>query len=25
MEDGQILPEPGQEPAEWYAHDAVAD
>ena len=25
MEDGQILPEPGEEPAEWYAHDAVAD
>jgi len=25
MEDGHILPEPGEEPAEWYAHDAVAD
>ncbi|MDP7628174.1 MAG: hypothetical protein QF530_09740 [SAR202 cluster bacterium] len=25
MEDGEILPEPGEEPAEWYMHDAVAD
>ena len=25
MEDGEILPEPGEEPAEWYVHDAVAD
>jgi len=24
MEDGEILPEPGEEPAEWYVHDAVA-
>ena len=25
MEDGEILPEPGEEPAEWYVHDAVAN